>query len=213
MLRFLKITFKVSALIILLVAAIQLCSFPYFYYHTRNPKKADLIIAFDGDERRTASALSLAHKGFCNFVAATNTTRAKLASIAKNLPGTGEITLLDGGKSRSTFEDVRSTEKIIENDNLSSVMLVTSSYHMPRALFLLHTYLLLSAHGKIDIEYYAVQTEEKIDLRYYYNEMVKIWGSIAEMIGYKMTRIFLNDNSSLFKKIREFGHTYLLFRV
>ena len=51
------------------------------------------------------------------------------------------VNALPGGKSRSTFEDVYQTAKTIKENQISSVMVVTSGYHLPRAMFLLKVYL------------------------------------------------------------------------
>jgi vancomycin permeability regulator SanA len=84
------------------------------------------------------------------------------------------IRALPGGKSRSTFEDVYQTAKVIKENQFSSVIVVTSSYHLPRSLFLLKVYLKILGQD-VRIQGFAVVEAEKSDekLRQYSNGVIK----------------------------------------
>jgi len=210
--RLLKISVKCIGLIVLLVAVAQLCAFPYFSGRNKTLNKADVIVAFSGDDNRISAACSLAQQNYAANLAATGLTREKLAKEAAELVNFNLINLVDGGRSRSTFEDVYRTKEILEKKNYKAIVLVTSSYHMPRALLLLKVYLVFSGL-KVDIQYFAVrdQANKPTDLRPFYNEMIKIWGSLVEMFGYKICHELLNDKPS-FKKARAVIHNRFLFK-
>ena len=211
--RLLKIAGKFLGGIVLLVAVAQFCAFFYFSCKSRTLNEANVIIAFAGDDNRVSAACSLTQQGYAVNLAATDTTREQLAKAAGENVINDSIRLIDGGQSRSTFEDVYRTKELIETNDFKSIIIVTSSYHMPRTYFLLKLYLYLS-DLKVDIQYYSVpeKSEKQIDLRPYYNEMIKMWGSLFEMTGYKIAEEFLNDKP-IFIKARTVFHSVFLFKV
>lgn len=138
-----------------------------------------------------------------------NTTDVHLREILQMNDAPEIINTLPGGISRSTFEDVYQTAKILKENKLDSVILVTSSYHLPRALFLLRAYLKFSGQ-EIRIQSFPVKDEKESHkkLMRYSNEAIKLWGSVIEMTGYYLTGQLLLDAPSL-KKIQMVFKEYL----
>jgi uncharacterized SAM-binding protein YcdF (DUF218 family) len=213
---FLKFLFRLLTLLLAaacIVAILQFGTFVYFEKKHINLEKSDLILVFPGDKDRTVAAYTLAEKGHGSNVSIISKNSEQLKKIAVKYHLPPDVRMIAVGESRSTFEDAYRAREVIGRNNYTSVILVTSSYHMPRALFLLKTHL-LSSGLKVDIQYYPVgiqgNTSLPEQLRLNYNEFVKIWGSTIEMVGNLLTGSLLYDYSR-FKKVSDFIHKYLIF--
>jgi hypothetical protein len=183
-------------------AIIQASAAIYFSTVTAQPEPADLVVVFPGDTERFKTGIELVKDGVAPRFMVVNTTDVHLREILQMNEAPEIINTLPGGISRSTFEDVYQTAKIIKENNLDSVILVTSSYHLPRALFLLRVYLKFSGQ-EIRIQSFPVKEEKEPHkkLMRYSNEAIKLWGSVIEMAGYYLTGQLLLDAPSL-KKIQ-----------
>jgi uncharacterized SAM-binding protein YcdF (DUF218 family) len=177
--------------------------------------KADLIIVFPGGTNRIAEGHSLAKEGYAPNLLIIGQTERSFKKLVDRLGALPSVNLIANDNSRSTFEDANIAKRIICSNRFRSVVLVTSSYHMPRSLFLLKTFL-LDADLNVDLQYYPVEPsavgDYSQDLRIYVNEMIKFWGSTAEMAGWKITHTLLRD-SPFFAGIGHFVTSRLLFKV
>lgn len=211
----LKLIFLPLIAIILLAGIIQLSSMFYFARHTTTLKKADLLIVFPGDKSRIPAAFSLAEKDLGKNMAIIGTTPQQLRRKVKKYTLPPATQLIDGGTSCSTFEDVYTTNKIIQQHTINSLILVTSSYHMPRAFLLLKTFNFAS-NTKLQIQLAPINTTKDHTLtkkiKLYYNESMKLWGSLAEMAIYRFTGTLPSKIERL-NTIDTFLHTYFLFDV
>ncbi len=121
-------------------------------------------------------------------------------------------------KARTTFENAYSVSKIISEYRLQSVTFVTSDYHMPRSYLLLKLMLL----GKGVTVQRLVAKSPYLDgsswprsekaLKVTYNEMVKVWGSLGELLVYVIRNQLPERNPKdvpVFRKIR----SWVLFSV
>ncbi len=214
---FLKILRTLLLLILALtglVAIIQISAFFLLADNTKNLSAADLLIAFPGEKEREAAFWALAAQGLAPNLAIINSTAKRLKNKAEENQIDKSVNLLDGGKSRSTFEDAFVAAEIIRKNNFNSVILVTSSYHMPRALFLLKAHL-LGLGMKVDVQYYPFIAEETKPLTarlgHHYNEMIKIWGSILEITANHLSGKLIND-SPYMQSISEFAQDYLFYK-
>jgi hypothetical protein len=192
----------IFACIFCFFAIIQASVAIYFSTVTAQPEPADLVVVFPGDTERFKTGIELVKDGVAPRFMVVNTTDVHLREILQMNEAPEVINTLPGGISRSTFEDVYQTAKIIKENNLDSVILVTSSYHLPRALFLLRVYLKFSGQ-EIRIQSFPVKEEKEPHkkLMRYSNEAIKLWGSVIEMAGYYLTGQLLLDAPSL-KKIQ-----------
>lgn len=201
----------IIACFLCLVAVIQTGTAVYFAKRTETLEPADLVVVFPGDSRRIITGIDLVKYGLAPRFMVISTTAPHLQEILTKNGVLENITTLPGGESRSTFEDVYQTIQTIQDNQLRSVILVTSSYHLPRAMFLLRVSLGLSGQN-VRIQGFSVKDEQGFykNLVQYPNEAIKLWGSIIEMTGQHVSGQLLLDAPILKKVQRVFKKTLLL---
>lgn len=194
-----------------LVAVIQASTAIYFAKNTATLKPADLVVVFPGGSRRIITGIDLIKDGLAPRFMVISTTAPHLQELLKKNGAPETIGTLPGGESRSTFEDVYQTIRTIQDNQLRSVIVVTSSYHLPRAMFLLRVSLGLAGQD-VRIHGFAVKEEQGLskNLVQYPNEAIKLWGSIIEMTGQYVTGQLLLDAPILKKVQRAFKEAFLL---
>lgn len=193
------------------LALLQVMVFTWMWHTTAPIGKADILVVFPGDIERVFKGLALAREDYASNLLIIGQTAESypLWGMFGELP---DVRMLASRKSRSTFEDVVIAEQIIQENGFHSVLLVTSSYHMPRALLLFKLFLRDSGVN-VETLYCPVEHRNMRQLSRMllcYNEMVKLWGSLIEMIGYKASDRMLRD-SPIFVNITEFAKKILLF--
>lgn len=158
---------------------------------------ADLIVVFSGAypgfQGRIKTGYELAREGYAPNLAISGASKNCLKQYENEYKIPQNVYQIINGPSITTFQDALCTKEIIEKYGFRSIILVTSSYHMPRSYFLLYT--LLAGTG-VKIQTYFVPIDDDPSLRmarrsskgkFIYNEMVKCWTSAGEMIFYKIT--------------------------
>ncbi len=121
-------------------------------------------------------------------------------------------------KARTTFENAYFISEVISEYRFHSVTFVTSDYHMPRSYLLMKLMLL----GKgVTVQRLAAKSpylagsswpRSETALKVTYNEMVKVWGSLGELLVYVIRRQLPERNPKdvpFFRKIR----SWVLFSV
>ena len=198
-------------ILLCLLAAIQTGVAIHFSKSSVKLEPADLIVVFPGESQRIEKGIDVVKKGLAPRFMVINTSYGDLNKLLKNNGVSEAVNALSGGKSRSTFEDVYQTVKTIKESHLRSVIVVTSSYHLPRVLFLLGVYLNTSGQN-VYIQGFPVKLEQKpnIKLQQYLNEIIKFWGSLVEMTGYYLTGDFVLDQSISKKLQKVFKKNFLL---
>ena len=195
-----------------LVAAIQTGTAIYFSKSEVTLAPAELVVVFPGGSERIESGIEIVKDGAAPDFMVVNGTEESLRPLLQKNKMPEAVKVFPGGKSRSTFEDTFQAVKVIKENHLSSVILVTSSYHLPRALFLLKTYLSISGQEDVHVQYYPViqplRFDKKIEL--YGNEAIKFWGSVVEMAGYSFTGQLLLDAPALKRMQSLFKNNFLL---
>ena len=190
--KLLKFILIISCIMLAVVAA-QAIFFCMISSHDSTLEKADLIVVFSGESKRIDVGLQLAKVGYAGCVTVAGAGERNLKPYIKRNKVTGDIRLIISDSSRTTFEDAVSTRDIVKKSNFKSIILVTSSYHLPRAYFLLRM-LLLGENVKMQI--YGVRHSDVKDADgktgarmpgLICNEMFEFWGSIGEMLRYKVT--------------------------
>ena len=149
---------------------------------------ADLISIMSGSRERIKNGCKVAaEQGRGNLMLINNTPQA-LEKYTVKFDVPDSVSLLSGGISRSSFEDIHIIVQTALDRNFKSVILVTSDYHLPRALFLMYAYNLSIGH-KLRVQYMAPREKTSLRTRLWllYSEVVKFWGSAAEMSGYLIT--------------------------
>jgi hypothetical protein len=168
---------------ICLVATIQTATAIYYSHTKVQLEPADLVVVLPGDNERITAGLATVERGFSSHFMIIGKTEVELNKLMNKSSTDTSVTPLAGGKSRSTFEDVYQTVKTIKEHNLKSVIVVTSGYHLPRALFLINLYLKASKLN-VAVQAFPVQQSQNPikKIRLYKNEIVKLCGSFTEMV-------------------------------
>ncbi|GAB6190495.1 YdcF family protein [Desulfocastanea catecholica] len=194
-----------------LVAVIQTSTAIYFARRTATLDPADLVVVFPGGSRRIITGIDLVKDDLAPRFMVISTTAPHLQELLTKNGAPETISTLPGGESRSTFEDVYQTVQTIQDNQLRSVILVTSSYHLPRSMFLLRVSLRLSGQD-VRIQGFSVKEERGLskNLVQYPNEAIKLWGSILEMTGQHVSGQLLLDAPILKKAQGVFKKTFLL---
>jgi uncharacterized SAM-binding protein YcdF (DUF218 family) len=95
--------------------------------------------------------------------------------------------------ARTTLENAVYSQKIIERYKLTSILLVTSAYHLPRARACLKL-CLIGAGADVRVYYSPTGVERNLTgylktskgVKTLYNEMVRFWGSLGEWVVFKI---------------------------
>ena len=183
-------------LIILAVLTSAIIGEVAYFYHILTKdvsvKRADGIIVFAGAYERIKPAYSLANSGYARYLVISPASENLLKVYDKKYELSSGIKQIIEDKARTTFENALHTSKIIESLGFDSVILVTSSYHLPRSYFLLRILLLTS---KVDVQPYGVAGAQRngtnwldssVERRKVFNEMVDFWGSLYELLKEKV---------------------------
>ena len=123
-------------------AVIWFAGFLAFNYHINNYKpddktRTDAIIALTGGKNRIAEAARLMDKGLAGkmFISGVqkDISLKEISRIQKvDMPKKGKIELEN--RSTNTVENAIETSEWIRKNNVKSIRLVTSNYHIPRSL-------------------------------------------------------------------------------
>ena len=161
--------------------------------------KADLIMVFPGTPDRIAAGFQLAQTGCASKLAVSGVGVKGLEAQAAQFGRPAGVEFVGSSKSRSTFEDVFNTRKIVRQHGVRSVLLVTSNWHVPRSSFLLKCFLLGSG---VTVQVVPVDDPRTItgtkearirQTKLAFNEAVKCWGSTMEMAWSILTGTLLLD--------------------
>ena len=149
---------------------------------------AEAVLVMGGGTKRDETAALLARQGKVKELLFTNREKKEAVKFKKIYSVSDETVLIGCGTSHSSFEDIYSAVRIIRDEKIPSVILVTSDYHMPRALFLFRSYLFFS-NVHVSVGYVSVNenVETITKLHLSYSETVKFVGSTFELILFKAT--------------------------
>ncbi len=101
-------------------------------------EQSDAIVVLTGGARRVGEGLSLLERGLGKRLFVSGVYRGvdvqALLKVARRTPGEFECCIALGYLADSTRGNAVETSNWIERENISSVRIVTASYHMPRSL-------------------------------------------------------------------------------
>jgi len=148
-------------------------------------QKADLISVFAGGPGRVNAGLELAKEGYapCFTISHFPDDLTMPQENKKKIEPDFSIIVTN---ARSTFQDALYTKDIMRKRGFKSVILVTSSIHMPRAFFLLRAVLALGGEKIFMIPVQGNELKRRPWYRSYQgivsvlNEMGQFWGSLFE---------------------------------
>ena len=144
------------------------------------------IVVFAGSNNRIERAYQLARQGVAPNIIISPAGRRTLGNYEKRYGPPGNAEYLLEEKADTTFANALHVARLIRDHRLSSVLLVTSDYHMPRSFFLLKLTTLMTGcrigMHKVDTRPAGPMTwQGRIQrLKLIYNEMIQLWGSLAE---------------------------------
>ena len=201
-------------IITVIIGAYVFC-FPYFISANTPLEKADLIVVFPGGgPGRRQAGYQLVKQGYADSIAITSGSERGAKRYAEKNGLTGLLTRVSCGKARSTFEDALYVGELVGRHGFKSVILVTGSYHVPRASFLLQSVL---ADQGVTIYTYGISFQEErgkenghrsqgwkgraddwddgklTQGKMLFDERIKFLGSFVEMGIYRATGILIND--------------------
>lgn len=167
----------------------------YFYYiQSSNPEleKSDILAILPAAEDRIKAGYELGKLEYAPTLTIVGVSKADQTADSRYRGFPVNVRRVFSNESRSTFEDTLNIKDLVNEHDFKSVILVTSSYHMPRAYLLLK--ILLSGSG-IRVERFCTTKDDAkggskgthlfAGGRIMLVEMMKFWGSCFEMLTYK----------------------------
>lgn len=211
--RCFKFIFKSMLVAWILVGILIGIEIVYFYQILSDDtplEKADMIVVFVGSAGRIEAGHKLAIAGYAPYLVISPAIRTKVKAYSEKYGLSPTVKYAIEDKARSTFENALYTKKIILEHKFNSVILVTSSCHLPRSHILLK---MLLAGDKIKIQPFGIEKNQR-DLispkgKIIYNEMLKVWGSIAELLSYKVRGRVSQQNKEDWRVIKRLKSTFL----
>ena len=133
-----KTLIKMGIAIVLLWLA-GLAAFNYHIRHIRIDKttKTDAIIALTGGSNRIKEAVEMLNQGFSDVLFISGVEKGvtlKQIAAAQHFKISPDKKLIIGQASTNTVENAQETMEWIKENNIKSIRLVTSNYHLPRSL-------------------------------------------------------------------------------
>ena len=157
-------------------------------------RQAEAVVVFLGGPGRIRKGYDLTNQGMAPLLSLSPATERRIQSLDKRFAGTGKPPVhMVEDRATTTFENALLTGRLIEAHGIRHCLLVTERFHMPRSLLLLR--MVLAGKGvridpaPVEAKPYAVSPlrwsvrEQKRA----YNEMIEFWGSLVEVINYKVT--------------------------
>lgn len=165
----------------------QIAVFHCFFYPQRVLTAADAVIVFDGAENRIIEGVRVVSKGMAPVLVISPASETQVKDHQRILGLVDTLRIIPEPNARTTYENAYYSADIIRQQGFDSIILVTSDYHMPRALILLR---LMTIGRNLSIQRSPApflytdkwQREKKL-----YNEMVQLWGSLWEMACHQIS--------------------------
>lgn len=99
---------------------------------SETPKDSDVIVVLSGEDGRLQQGAKLYKGGFAKFTLLTNST-VRFSTVDEAIAfGIPKSKILKEERATSTYTNAIYTKEILEQENLESVIVVTSDFHMRR---------------------------------------------------------------------------------
>lgn len=187
--RYLRILFKTAIVVFAFCLSILILETLYFIWVAKQPSDQSnfaAIVVFSGSSNRVQRAFDLANQGVAPILIVSPASRRLLSYYEKHYGVPGKAKYILEEKAETTFTNALYSAQLIRENHLSSVLLVTSDYHMPRSFFLLKLIMLTTdcRIGICKLDTREMQPKNRLArtarLKMTYNEMVQVWGSLLE---------------------------------
>jgi hypothetical protein len=190
--RIKRVTIRIVVFALLPIVA-QVVWFHYIYFRSSATHPAEAIVVFDGDPIRVEAGFALLDRDLSRGIMVSPATAERMEGYRARYTRQMAAALYAEPHARTTYENAYYCANLIRASDIRSVILVTSSDHMPRAFTLL---LLCLQNKDIDIQRYSVASARAINSdewawiveeKALYNEMIKFWGSLYELAYHRLT--------------------------
>jgi uncharacterized SAM-binding protein YcdF (DUF218 family) len=185
------------------ILLIQICA--YFFLINENWKcgACDAVVVFTGDFNRILYSLDVVKNTGAKLLIISREPRNTIERLVKNKKCLPNVRLdVDDYYSTTTDGNARYAAHSIKGNKCRKVILVTSWYHIPRALMLLKLYL-----WNYHVQLYVFSSDEKPTMYWMspelYLEIVKFWGSCGRVILEKFGIDDWPRNRGGLKKLKE----------
>lgn len=212
---------KLGLGIALLLVFTILVEFVFFYSmltRTWKPKSVDLIAVFAGARYRVAKGYELANECLAPYFTISPRSSGQLKILDERFKKENCYESLIETHAQTTFQNALLVGRIVREEKLTSVLLVTTAVHMPRSYLLLRLQLLGKGAtiipAPVEQEEFAkplLQWSVKQKKRVY-NEMVELWGSLIEVALFEVSGQ-LSEESLKKSKMVSYLRSVLLFEV
>ena len=190
---------KIFLIVIAFIISIPALELGYFAWVLSRPVtiptnlETDAIVVFNGSPNRVKAAYEISQSLNTRFLVISPALKDQLAVYDKRYKLPATVSHINEPIARTTLENAVYSQKIIGRHKLTSILLLTSAYHMPRARACLN---LCRLGTGTDVRVYYTLTGRESRLIGYlktskgvktlYNEMVRFWGSLGEWIAFKI---------------------------
>jgi len=176
----------------------------YFYYiQSSNPelKKSDIIAILPAAEDRIKTGYELGKSGYAPNITIVGVSAHEQMAGSRYRGFPSNVRRIFTDESRSTFEDALNIKNIAKKYDFKSVTLVTSSYHMPRAYFLLQ---ILLTGSDVKVQRCGTTKDHAASSNWTHIlagsktvliEIIKFWGSCFEMLTQQLKQNDLGQNN------------------
>jgi hypothetical protein len=190
---------KITLIVIIIAGCLPVFELGYYLWMFSRPVEippnleTDAIIIFGESPNRVAAGYDLARSLTTRYLIISSVLEDRLDVFDQRYqlpPGVKHIT---EPLARTTLENAVYIQKIIQRHQLSSIVLVTSAYHMPRSWALLK---LCLAGSAVNVRIYCASIGKESHVTGYFNtkkggktlfnEMVRFWGSLGEWAVFKV---------------------------
>jgi uncharacterized SAM-binding protein YcdF (DUF218 family) len=189
--RKLIVTGIVSLLVFISLQAV----FFHLLCHESNDliEEADAVVVFAGTFLRSIKGIELVKAGVAPALIVSPATAGQIDTYRRQyaLPETVRVILET--QASTTYENAYYTTRVLQQNHIRSMVLVTSDYHMPRSYLLLR----LAAAGRgIRVQRAALDhpapgttawAKKWWKEKRLFNEMVEFWGSLFEFGYHRVT--------------------------
>ncbi len=148
------------------------------------PPRADLLAVYGGDYQRYASGWTLERAGTFRYLVFSDASPGFVAEMERHFGRPRRATLLLEPNARNTSQNARYVARLAEAHGCRSLMVLTSWWHLPRALFLTRLALLgrgirvlgwpLASASAPDDRPASVLGDPRV-----WEEGLRLWGSLA----------------------------------
>jgi hypothetical protein len=190
---------KILLVIIIVVGCVPVLELGYYLWMFSRPVEippnleTEAVFVFGESTNRVKAGYGLAHSLNTRYLIISSVLDRQLDVYDQRYQLPPKVKHITEPLARTTLENAVYSQKIIQRHQFSSIVLVTSAYHMPRSWALLK---LCLAGSTINVRIYCAPIGKESHVTGYfntkkgaktlYNEMVRFWGSLIEWTVFKV---------------------------